>query len=63
MPPETLPQIAAAKKTAVLLAPPKFREETSKKAGRRSAPTGHYNGVCTRRTQEVFAATQHLLIN
>jgi hypothetical protein len=25
------------KKTAVLVAPPKFREETSKKAGRRSA--------------------------
>jgi hypothetical protein len=31
---------AAAKKTAVLLAPPKFREETSKKAVRLSAAAG-----------------------
>ncbi|WP_428536340.1 hypothetical protein [Rhodopila sp.] len=34
---EAVPKNRGAKKTAVLVAPPKFREETSKKAVRRSA--------------------------
>ena len=50
-----------SKKTAVLVAPPKFREETSKKAVRRSAAANlrlaFAHAVCKR----YFAATQHLM--
>ena len=53
---------AAAKKSAVLVAPPKFREETSKKAVGRSPSARQRMAFVRARRKWFFAASQHLKI-
>jgi hypothetical protein len=50
-----------AKKTAALVAPPKFREETSKKAVRRSASARRRMVFAIAACKRYFAATQHFV--